>query len=817
MSQDLPPLEGRYRLGAELGRGGFGAVFAAVDVETGRPAAVKRSTRSALPEDAERIRREVALLAGLRHPNLVELYGVYRAADGTLALVYELLEGETMAQRVAREPPGTREALGWVQGVAAGLDALHARGVLHRDVKPANIMIEPQGRARLLDYGLARPDRPGATVTETGVILGTPHFMAPEAIQGARPDRAGDLYSLAASTYWVLTGRVPFPGDSPVQILQAQQGDLPPTGLPGSEGAALDRTLARALGRHPDDRPGSGAQFAAALEAALRRQQVATTQMVPLPPRPAAAMAAAAQTPTPMRRARPAGRQVRRLALLAGLAVCIGLGFLLPRAPAPPAPPAPPPSPQSPPPHPGPSAAEVVQGLGAPLRSRLTDLQGILVDPSGKALPEATRTGRAVLDLTGGDPALWPRLLDRLPTLVGFLDWVGAGGHPEELPAETREDMARTDAYFHEQGLPRPFGPLLGVGPVSGDLAYPPGLARIVHASMPELPLPAKVTGWLATALRALERARSGGDAKHAWIRAHPDQAPPGFRSAYLAGGGVLAPTLRQVVSAAWDLVEARPTLATWLREEIEAMQTALYALGRALDAGETVGVTHALALDAILDQGIGTMLLSHLHAYPLPWLLGAAARDLARHPPANLVAARVFRFQRTAVRKLWGRAEDAAALESPRHDTLRAAMTVPRQGLGLRVIGIAANELVQDLAELGRYRDVLAVHRAAALRPEGGDQPGFEWLTIRTAAVVQRLGEPAGLTRAELTRLREDLAACSGGTEVISSITLLYAHEAALPRSEAAEARRPVAKNLAEVLRTLEQLAARAEPAPGG
>lgn len=261
---DLPSLEERYDLGEELGRGGLGVVRVARDRSSGARRAAKIALPGAAAASDERVLREARLLRGLDHPRVARLIEVVRDREGALVLVYELVPGEDLAEVLARRRPAPPEVSAWVADVAEGLEALHGAGLVHRDLKPGNLMLEPSGRIRVLDFGLARPEVAGETLTESGVVMGTLATMAPEQLRGERATPAADVYALGCVAHELLTGAPPFRGELAEMIRQHMEAD--PPGVPGRAG--VSRVIHGALAKEPATRP-SARRFADALADAL--------------------------------------------------------------------------------------------------------------------------------------------------------------------------------------------------------------------------------------------------------------------------------------------------------------------------------------------------------------------------------------------------------------------------------------------------------------------------------------------------------------------------------------------------------------------
>ncbi len=217
----IPPERiGRYRLGAEIGRGAMGAVYRARDPQLQRDVAVKLislafATGQGDPQEAAaRFAREARVAARLQHPNVVAVYDFGEEAD-QLFLVMELVLGETLGQRLARgDFPGTTAALELVAQVADALAAAHRAGVIHRDIKPGNLLLPAAGPVKVSDFGVAKAVGESTELTRTGMMVGSPAYMAPEQVQGQDLDGRSDLFSLGVVLYELLMRRKPFPADT---------------------------------------------------------------------------------------------------------------------------------------------------------------------------------------------------------------------------------------------------------------------------------------------------------------------------------------------------------------------------------------------------------------------------------------------------------------------------------------------------------------------------------------------------------------------------------------------------------------------------
>ncbi len=261
-------LIGSYRIERELGRGGMAVVYEAYDVRLARSAAMKVMSRE-LSESAEAVQRflrEARLLAGLAHPHLVCVYEAGSSPAGPY-LVMELLKGETLAAQLTRTGRlAPADARRHVHQIAEALAAVHARGMIHRDVKPANIMILPERGAVLTDFGLARPAASGMSLTMPGYVFGTPEYMSPEQARGDPLDARADLYALGTVWFELVAGRTPFSGSSVAAILRDQvQTPLPPIPAEAHLSRAEEEILQRCLAKRREERFPDAQTLAAAI------------------------------------------------------------------------------------------------------------------------------------------------------------------------------------------------------------------------------------------------------------------------------------------------------------------------------------------------------------------------------------------------------------------------------------------------------------------------------------------------------------------------------------------------------------------------
>ena len=298
---------GAYRLVGELGRGGMGVVYRAEHEHLGRMVALKllMPDLAESPGFRDRFLREARLAASLDHPNIVPVYDAGEVG-GVLYIAMRFVSGTDLAEVLQKErrvdPVRT---LAILEGVGAALDAAHERGLVHRDVKPANVMIEAQ-RCYLTDFGLTKRFADNTALTQAGQFLGTVDYVAPEQVEGRALDGRADVYALGCVLHQCLTGAVPYPRDAQVAVLYAQLKEPPPrpTELRPELPSAIDHVVARAMAKQPEERFGSAGELAAAAREALAGTMVNDpVEARPTAPRPLATQPSgpptAATTPGP--------------------------------------------------------------------------------------------------------------------------------------------------------------------------------------------------------------------------------------------------------------------------------------------------------------------------------------------------------------------------------------------------------------------------------------------------------------------------------------------------------------------------------------
>ncbi|MET9695396.1 protein kinase [Streptomyces sp. NPDC006529] len=257
--------DGRYRLTHRLGRGGMAEVFAAEDVRLGRTVAVKllRADLAEDPVSKARFTREAQSVAGLNHHAVVAVYdsGEDRVGPNVVPyIVMELVEGRTIRDLlISADAPGPEQALIIVSGVLEALAYSHQHGIVHRDIKPANVIITNTGAVKVMDFGIARAlHGVQSTMTQTGMVMGTPQYLSPEQALGKAVDHRSDLYATGCLLYELLALRPPFTGETPLSVVyqHVQDAPVPPSQLPEGHTIPqeLDGLVMRSLAKDPDDR-----------------------------------------------------------------------------------------------------------------------------------------------------------------------------------------------------------------------------------------------------------------------------------------------------------------------------------------------------------------------------------------------------------------------------------------------------------------------------------------------------------------------------------------------------------------------------------
>jgi serine/threonine-protein kinase len=292
--------DGRYRIVRKLGAGGMADVYLAEDQELGRRVAIKilNSRHGNDDQFIERFRREAKNAAALNHPNIVSIYDRGEAED-TYYIAMEYLDGRSLKELIVGHGPAPiNVAIEYGRQILSALRFAHRHGIVHRDIKPHNVLVDREGRVKVTDFGIARAGT--SQMTETGSIVGTAQYLSPEQARGGEVDQRSDLYSLGVVLYELLTGKTPFEGDTPVEIAMKHLSNVPepPSALRKDVPHDLDMIVMRALAKDPEDRYQNADEMEADLDRVLRGAPVAATtadtatQVMRVPPAAAAETAA---------------------------------------------------------------------------------------------------------------------------------------------------------------------------------------------------------------------------------------------------------------------------------------------------------------------------------------------------------------------------------------------------------------------------------------------------------------------------------------------------------------------------------------------
>ena len=277
---------GPYKVTAKIGQGGMGEVYRARDTKLDRDVALKVLPQAFTddPDRLARFEREAKVLASLNHPNIGHIYGL-EEAEGQKALVLELVEGPTLAERIKQGPIPVDEALPIAKQIAEALEAAHEQGIIHRDLKPANIKVRTDGTVKVLDFGLAKAFQPDAAdpnmsqsptisltaaATQMGMVIGTAAYMAPEQAKGRPVDKRADVWAFGVVSYEMLTGARPFAGDDVSETL-ARVIDREPDWdtLPDNVPPGLSNVLRHCLQKNPKKRVRDIGDVSLAMEGAF--------------------------------------------------------------------------------------------------------------------------------------------------------------------------------------------------------------------------------------------------------------------------------------------------------------------------------------------------------------------------------------------------------------------------------------------------------------------------------------------------------------------------------------------------------------------
>ena len=330
-------LEGRYEVGKMVGRGGMGAVFLAQDLTLDRPVAIK-----VLPPEVshdqnlvDRFQREARTAAKLDHPNIIPIFAV-ESADDFHFFVMKFVSGESLEAVLARGQLPIDQCQEYLWEAGRALGHAHQRHVVHRDIKPGNIMLDHDGRVMLADFGISKALQAATQLTSTGQVIGTPYYMSPEQAKGVSVDGRTDQYSLAVVGFEMLTGRIPFPGDAVHTIIYKQIFEDPPLiqDLRPDTPAHLATALHRALAKEPEHRFANMEEFAAAVMPERSMSSAPRVITGARPPRPVSSDAPTTVTPstspiriTPTTTKAPRRRGMTAAVFSALLVVTSGTGY----------------------------------------------------------------------------------------------------------------------------------------------------------------------------------------------------------------------------------------------------------------------------------------------------------------------------------------------------------------------------------------------------------------------------------------------------------------------------------------------------------
>jgi serine/threonine protein kinase len=309
-------LDNRYDVGRPLGSGGMGEVFLARDRVLGRDVALKvlRTQYAGDSEFAERFKREARSAASLSHPNIVQVYDRGETEDGSSYIAMEYVPGGTLKEKIVGDGPlGAREAAALGAQVAEALGAAHERGMVHRDIKPQNVLLTDRGDAKVADFGIARAGS-SVTISRTGSVMGTAGYMSPEQALGEPATPKSDLYSLGVVLFEALTGELPYTADNPIAVSMKHVNErvhspreIDPT-IPEGMNALVTRLMAKA----PEDRYASADELTDDLRKISRGREPTAAPAVAATTRPLRAPVAASPPPTRVPPARPASARRRR-------------------------------------------------------------------------------------------------------------------------------------------------------------------------------------------------------------------------------------------------------------------------------------------------------------------------------------------------------------------------------------------------------------------------------------------------------------------------------------------------------------------------
>lgn len=712
--RELPEsLRDRYQGLGILGAGGMGTVYRARDLSLDRLVAVKLLRLAPREEILLRFQREAQLMARIQHPHLIRVYEVGQVPEGPY-LVLELIDGAPPEKGC---PPALLERL--AVEIGSGLEAMHEVGLVHRDVKPGNILVTRESRFVLADFGLAYdPDLTG--LTEEGAVVGTLPFLAPERLRGSAPAPAQDSWALGVTLFYLLEERFPFEVD---QLTRSAMGRKlpPPTYSRAREGTPLRHLVEALLAQDPEARPGTRER----IEAVLRGEV-----SPPVPPVPAPLPAGGELGPPET----PRGSRVRLMVLGGALL----LGGLLGWGGGPPegALPSPAPTEQT--------HAEVPdrpwpEGLGERVRSDYRSLEGRVVSPRGEVLEE-WEAPDGTPRLLGPDPLWYGVLLRSLPSLEAPLAWIRSHEARDLTPA-LREELEGVDAFFRGQDLPEPFRVFRTLEPLDPE------------EESVEPPLPRGLDrGWAGRAMLLLRKSRRAVEEKRAEWAAGGEEVRSLTRG--VPGLGLFQRKMSRGIFLQARLSDrTRVEFSLWARRIEEDYAALFFAVGR------------CLRLEPPSRMGVAARVGDNLHHLREFFPVSMACLDfrvlLSLDPqgPEDWYLLSQIELRRERIR------EELPPLEPPPGSvSILEALSRAREALGKRG-GDPAFEVRLRHAEFSRLDDPATKEQALALleeEPRGWFHRipgGSAWYSIRRWIQLHRLlgrvPEASELTRIE-ARIRE-------------------------------------------------------------